>query len=165
MSTSARIRHENAAEKLRAMGVSEKLAHQMSTLLLTRPALDMADLAATYKPDVIEIAKMYAAFNEKLGLYWLHVAAEELEVGGRWHAIARGKLRDEFFLMRRDLAIQVLRMRGKLDLTSAADKWLAERKEPVERFETILEEMKLRSEVDFATLSVAAREFRDLIAT
>jgi len=108
---------------------------------------------------------MYAAFNEKLGLYWLHVAAEELEVGDRWHAIARGKLRDEFFLMRRDLAIQVLRMRGKRDLTSAADKWLAERKEHVERFELMLEEMKLRSEIDFATLSVAARELRDLIAT
>jgi glutamate dehydrogenase len=165
MSNSARIRHENAAEKLREMGVSEKLAQQMSTLLLTRPALDMADLAATYKPDVIEIAKMYAAFNEKLGLYWLHVAAEELEVGDRWHAIARGKLRDEFFVMRRDLAIQVLRMRGKLDLTSAAEKWLAERKEHVDRFKLMLEEMKLRSEVDFATLSVAARELRDLVAT
>jgi len=165
MSSSARIRHENAAEKLREMGVSEKLAQQMSTLLLTRPALDMADLAATYKPDVIEIAKMYAFFNEKLGLYWLHVAAEDLEVGDRWHAIARGKLRDEFFLMRRDLAIQILRMRGKRNLTSAAGKWLAERKEHVERFELMLEEMKLRSQVDFATLSVAARELRDLIAT
>jgi len=165
MSTSAQIRHEIAAEKLRGMGVSEKLAQQMSTLLLTRPALDMADLAAMYKPDVIEIAKMYAAFNEKLGLYWLHVAAEELEVGDRWHAIARGKLRDEFFLMRRDLAIQVLRMRGKRDLTAAADKWLAEREEQVERFKAMLEEMKLRSEVDFATLSVAARELRNLIAT
>ncbi|NIA27452.1 MAG: NAD-glutamate dehydrogenase, partial [Desulfobulbaceae bacterium] len=164
MSTSARIRHDIAAEKLRAMGVSEKLAQQMSTLLLTRPALDMADLAATYKPGVIEIALMYAAFNEKLGLYWLHVAAEELEVGDRWHATARGKLRDEFFLMRRDLAIQVLRMRGKRDLTSAADIWLAERKEHVDRFKLVLEEMKLRKEVDFATLSVAARELRDLIA-
>jgi glutamate dehydrogenase len=165
MSAAARIRHENAAGKLESMGVSEKLAQQMSTLLLTRPALDMADLAATYKPDVIEIAKMYATFNEKLGLYWLHVAAEDLAVGGRWHAIARGKLRDDFFLMRRDLAIQILRMRGKRDLTSAADIWLSERKERVERFKGMLEEMKLRSEVDFATLSVAARELRNLIAT
>jgi len=165
MSTAARIRHENAAGKLESMGVSEKLAQQMSTLLLTRPALDMADLAATYKPDVIEIAKMYATFNEKLGLYWLHVAAEDLAVGDRWHAIARGKLRDEFFLMRRDLAIQILRMRGKRDLASAADLWLSERKEHVERFKDMLEEMKLRSEIDFATLSVAARELRNLIAT
>ncbi|MDH3274582.1 MAG: NAD-glutamate dehydrogenase [Gammaproteobacteria bacterium] len=165
MSSAARIRHENAARKLENMGVSDKLAQQMSTLLLTRPALDMADLAATYKPDVIEIATMYATFNDKLGLYWLHVAAEDLEVGDRWHAIARGKLRDEFFLMRRDLAIRILRMRGKRDLTSAADLWLSERTERVERFKDMLEEMKLRSEVDFATLSVAARELRNLIAT
>ena len=29
----------------------------------------------------------------------------------------------------------------------------------------MIEEMKLRPEIDFATLSVAAREFRDLIST
>jgi NAD-specific glutamate dehydrogenase len=28
----------------------------------------------------------------------------------------------------------------------------------------MIEEMKLRSEIDFATLTVAAREFRDLIS-
>ena len=56
-------------------------------------------------------------------------------------------------------------MRGKRDLPSAADKWLGQRKDRVERFKTMLEEMKLRSEIDFATLSVAARELRDLIAT
>jgi glutamate dehydrogenase len=147
------------------MGASEKLANRMSALLLTRPALDMADLAATYKPDVIEIAKLYSAFNEKLGLYWLHVAAEDLKAADRWQAIARSKLRDEYFSMRRDLAAQLLRKRGKRDLISAADKWLEDRSGHVERFKNMLEEMKLRSEIDFATLSVAARELRSLIAT
>ena len=165
MSTAARERHQVAASEHMAMGASEKLANRMSALLLTRPALDMADLAATYKPDVIEIAKLYSAFNEKLGLYWLHVAAEDLKADDRWQAIARSKLRDEYFSMRRDLAAQLLRKRGKRDLISAADKWLEDRSGHVERFKNMLEEMKLRSEIDFATLSVAARELRSLIAT
>jgi glutamate dehydrogenase len=165
MSTAARIRHQNAAEAHLESGVPEKLAQRMSTLLLTRPALDMADLAATYKPDVLDLAKLYAVTNEKLGIYWLHVCAEDLKVGDRWQAIARGKLRDEFFWMRRELAEQILRKRGKSDGGDAVDRWLAAHSSQVERFTGMIEEMKLRSEIDFATLSVAAREFRDLIST
>jgi len=147
------------------MGVSEKLAHRMSALLLTRPALDMADLAAIYKPDALDFAKLYAVTNEKLGIYWLHVCAEDLKVEDRWQATARGKLRDDFFRMRRELAEQILRKRGKRDVPAAVDKWLEDRSVQVERFTNMIEEMKLRSEIDFATLSVAARELRDLIST
>jgi len=165
MSTAARERHQNAAQAHMENGVSEKLANRMSALLLTRPALDMADLAASYKPDVIELAKLYAITNEKLGIYWLHVCAEDLKVEDRWQSIARGKLRDDFFWMRRELAEKILRKRGKHDLTEAVDRWLAKRSTRVDRLTNMIEEMKLRSEIDFATLTVAAREFRDLIST
>jgi glutamate dehydrogenase len=165
LSPSARVRHQNAAQKYVEMGVPDKLAHKMSALLLTRPALDMADLAVTYKPDVIDVAKLYAKTNETLGIYWLHVCAEDLAVEDRWQSLARGKLRDDFFRMRRELAEQIVRKRGKRDVPAAVDKWLADRSVKVARFTNMLEEMKLRSEMDFATLSVAARELRDLIST
>jgi glutamate dehydrogenase len=164
MSPTAKRRHRKAADSYMEIGVPEKLAHRMSALLVTRPALDMADLAAKYKPDVVDFVKLYAATNEKLGLYWLHVSAEDLEVGDRWHSTARGKLRDEFFCMRRELAEQIVRNRGKHNVDDAVDKWLQKRSDRVERFKNILAEMKLREEIDFATLTVAARELRDLIS-
>ena len=52
MSTSARVRHQNATEQYVGMGVPEKLANRMSSLLLTRAALDIADLASIHKRDV-----------------------------------------------------------------------------------------------------------------
>ena len=165
MSKAALIRHQNAAHMYIEKGVPEKLANQMSALLLTRPALDMSDLAASYKPDVIDLARLYAATNDKLGIYWLHVAAEDLKWNDRWTAVARGKLRDDFFRMRRELAEQILRRRGRHEIPEAVDRWLAARSTEVERFKQLIEEMKLRPEIDFATLSVAAREFRDLIST
>jgi len=164
ISTAARMRHEKAAQGYMDNGVSESLANRMSSLLLTRPALDMADLAAIYKPDVIDIAKLYAVTNEKLGIYWLHECAEDLTFEHRWQAMARGRLRDDLFWMRRDLAIQVLKQRGKHDLGVALDKWLDDRSDRVQRFTSTLDEMKLRKEIDFATLSVAATALRDLIA-
>jgi glutamate dehydrogenase len=164
MSTPAQDRHQTAAEMYIDMGVPDKLAQQMSALLLTRPALDMSDLAASYKPDALDLARLYAATNEKLGIYWLHVAAEDLTYDDRWQAIARSQLRDEFFKMRRELAEQILRRRGKLTIKEAVDKWLAARADKVERFMAMIEEMKLRPDIDFATLSVAAQQLRDLIA-
>jgi glutamate dehydrogenase len=165
MSTAARLRHDKATREHMERGVSEKLANRMSSLLLTRFALDMADLSVVYKRDVIDIAKIYATTNEKLGLYWLHECAEDLVYTHRWQAVARGKLRDEFFWMRRELAEQILTVRGKRDINTAVDKWLEDRREPVDRFIATIDEMKLRSEIDFATLSVAAHELQDLIST
>ena len=164
MSTAARERHQNAAANYVAMGAPESLADRMSALLLTRAALDIADLAAVHKRDVLETARLYSAFNEKLGLFWLHIGAEDLAVHGRWQAIARSTLRDEFYRIRRDLAAQLLNKRSKQDISVAVDKWLQDRSSKVEQFKSMIEEMKLRNDVDFATLTVAAQEMRDLIA-
>jgi glutamate dehydrogenase len=163
MSTSARIRHQNASEHYMSTGVPEKLAHRMSTLLLTRAALDIADLAWIYKRDVLETAKLYSAFNEHLGLYWMHTSVEDLEVQGRWQAMARSNLREEFYRLRRDLAAQLLSGRSKRDMAVRVEEWLKKNADDVGHFKRMIEEMKLRSEIDFATLTVAAQELSDLI--
>ncbi len=164
LSRASRTRHEQAEQRYAAMGVPEKLANRMSVLLLTRPALDMSDLAADRKRDVIDAARLYSTFNDALGLYWLHNRAEDLTVRGRWQAIARGNLRDEFYRLRRDLAFRLLKKRSKKDPGDIANEWLSRNAASVERFKAMIEEMKLRDRVDFATLSVAAQELRDLIS-
>ena len=82
LSKAARLRHEEAEQRYIAMGIPEKLANRMSLLLLTRPALDMADLAAERKRDVLDAAALYATLNQTLGLHWLHNRAEDLAVDG-----------------------------------------------------------------------------------
>lgn len=164
VSKAARARHEEAEQRYIAMGVPKKLANRMSLLLLTRPALDMADLAAERKRDVLDAARLYSTFNDALGLYWLHNRAEDLEVNGRWQAIARSNLRDEFYRIRREHAFQLLTPRSRRDPDSIAATWLARHARQVDQFNNMMDEMKLRDTVDFATLSVAAQEFRDLIS-
>jgi glutamate dehydrogenase len=145
------------------MGVPESLADRMATLLLTRAALDIADLAYRFGRSVLDTARVYSAFNERLGLFWLHVGAEDLKVKGRWQAQARGNLRDEFYRIRRDFACSLLEGSGDADVTELVDNWLKDRETKVERFKSMLSEMRLRNAVDLASLSVAAQELRDLI--
>ena len=164
LSRASRKRNADAEARYIAMGVPEKLASRMSDLLLTRPALDMSDLAAERNRDVLDAARVYSTFNDALGLHWLHNRAEDLEVDGRWQAMARSNLRDEFYRLRRQLAFKLLTPRTRKDSNTIASAWLDQNADAVARFNGMIDEMKLRDEVDFATLTVAAQELRDLIA-
>jgi glutamate dehydrogenase len=157
-------RQEEATADLRKRGVPENLARKMAGLLLTRGGLDIADLAALYKRDILETAKMYANLSQRLGVIWLHRSVENLEVEGRWQAMARGNLRDEFYSVRRELSIKLLRSKSRLTPTRLFDGWATENAAGIAKFDAILREMQLRDEVDFATLSVAAQELRRIVA-
>ncbi|MDX1481158.1 MAG: NAD-glutamate dehydrogenase [Woeseiaceae bacterium] len=157
-------RQLKAIDDLLKQGVPDGLAKKMAGLLLTRGGLDIADLAAVHKQDTLETAKMYANLSQRLGVVWLHRSVENLEVQGRWQAMARGNLRDEFYAVRRELSIRLLRGRSRASPTRQFEKWTKDNAEGIGKFDAILEEMQLREEVDFATLSVAAQELRRLIA-
>jgi glutamate dehydrogenase len=165
LSKASYLRNDNAQKAWMALGVPEKLAHRMALLLVTRAAVDIADVAAERKRDVLDTARVYATINDGLGLQWLHNSAEDLKVNGRWQAMARSNLRDEFYRIRRDVALRLLTRRGQKDPGEVARKWLERREDKVTHFRHIIEEMKLRGNIDFATLSVAAQELRDLTLT
>ena len=163
MSPNARIRHEKAAAEYIEMGVSEQLANRMSSLLLTRVALDIADLSFACKRDVGETAKLYATFNQYLGMFWLHAGAEDLKVRGRWQAMARSNLREEFYRLRRDIAEPLLASRSKKPVEGAPGPVVEqERRDDIKRFRAMIDEVKLRASFDFATLSVAAQKLREI---
>lgn len=161
---SGKNRQKTTAAELSSMGVPDKLAKKMAALLLTRGGLDIADLATEMNADVMATASMYARLSEHLGIVWLHRRVENLAVEGRWQAMARSNLRDEFYRCRRDLAARILQNVGDKTPAEEYESWLAANANGVKKFESILAEMKLRAEVDFATLSVAAQELRKLVA-
>jgi len=165
LSKASRVRHDNAEGAWIEMGAPEALANRMSLLLLTRAALDIADLAAERGRDTLDTARLYSVCNDALSLHTLHNYAEDLQVKGRWQAMARSNLRDEFYSIRRALASQLMTRRSKRRPEDVARIWLDKHAVGVEKFLRMLEEMKLRGDIDFATLSVAAQELRDLISS
>ena len=153
---------KGAAEEYIRNGVPEKLARKMAALLLTRGGLDVTDLAIMHKKDDVEIAKMYADLSDRLGIIWMNRCVEDLEVDGRWQAIARSNLRDEFYRIRRDIVIDLLSARGRGTPEERFKRWMERNSLAVRKFDAILAEMRLKNDVDFATLSVASQELRKL---
>jgi len=163
VSGSAVQRQKKTIEGYQEMGVPEKLARRMAGLLLTRGGLDITDLAVSCKRDVFETAEMYARMSDDLDIIWITRGVEALPVSGRWQAIARSNLRDEFYRMRRDLVESLYQTRSRKSPMALYESWLEKNASGVTKFNATLAEMKLRSETDFAMLSVAAQEFRKLV--
>ncbi len=164
VSRATHARMQESERRWLEMGVPGELANRVALLILTRPALDIVDIAAERRRDVIDSARLYARLNDSLRLFWLHNSAEDLKVQGRWQAMARSNLRDEIYGIRRDIGLRLLTRRSKRDPRQVVDQWLAKREHEVERYLHMIDEMKLRK-VDFATLSVAAQELRDLLSS
>jgi glutamate dehydrogenase len=164
VSRAANARMQSAREKWIAMGVPEKLAHDVAVLVLTRAAIDIVDVAAERRRDVIESARLFAKFNDALDIWWLHNTSEDLKVKGRWQAQARSNLREEIYRMRRELALNLIKPRSTRDPRSIVNQWLEQHADEVADYKATIEEMRLRGKVDFATLSVAVQEFKNLIS-
>ena len=158
-------RQRKATADLLRMGVPDKLAKKMAGLLLTRGGLDIADLAVLNKRDALATARMYALLSQRLGIVWLHRSTENLEVDGRWQAMARGNLRDEFYAVRRELAARLLKPRSRVEPTRLFEKWVNDNDDAIGKYDAVLKEMQLREDIDFATLSVASQELRRLVAS
>jgi glutamate dehydrogenase len=143
-------------------GVPEKLARKMAALLLTRGGLDISDMANLHKKGVTDTARMYSAMSDRLGIVWLNRCVESLEVEGRWQALARSNLRDDFYRIRREFVTGLLSSRSRRTPVEIFDAWCDKNVTAIRKYDAILAEMRLRHEIDFAILSVAAQELRKL---
>ncbi|NEL80759.1 MAG: hypothetical protein G3W61_31420, partial [Xanthomonas perforans] len=98
-----------------------------------------------------------------LRLPWLFEQIDALEVNGRWHAVARGVLRDELAAHQRALVGQVLTMSG----SSAEDKvanWLARDDSSLRFTLAMLADVAEQKTLDYPTVSVAVQRLGQLAA-
>jgi glutamate dehydrogenase len=86
---------QERVEPLIEGGMPKTLANRAASLHLMYPALDVVETAARRETDVLDVATVFFGMGDKLGLKWLRESVETLKVEGRWHANARGNLRDE----------------------------------------------------------------------
>ena len=124
---------------------------------------DIIELARERKLKPIEVAKVHFRVGEALNLPWLQGQIDALVVEGRWHAVARGVLRDELATQQRVLVGQVLAMPGAT-ADAKVRHWL-EREDASMRFTlSMLDELAAQKTLDYATASVAVQRLSQLAA-
>ncbi|MGY0504331.1 NAD-glutamate dehydrogenase [Luteimonas sp. e5] len=158
---SQRPAYEASRKQWRAKGVPAALADQLAALPYLEPSPNIIELARERKLRAVEVAKVYFRLGDALHEPWLREQIAALNVEGRWHAVARGVLRDELATQMSKLTEQVLAMPGK-DAEAKVDAWLR-RDDPALRFTLgMLHELATQKSLDYPTVSVAVQRLAQL---
>ncbi|MFT4247984.1 MAG: NAD-glutamate dehydrogenase [Pseudomonas sp.] len=144
-------------------GLPAALAQQLSELQFLEPAFDIIELARTRKLKPVEVSKVHFRLGDALRLPWLFEQIDALEVNGRWHAVARGVLRDELAAHHRALAGQVLSMPGGGAEEKVAH-WISRDDTGLRFTLSMLAELAEQKTLDYPTVSVAVQRLGQLAA-
>ena len=140
----------------KAKGLPEALARQLAALPYLEWCCDIIEVAGARRLKAVDVAKAHFRLGEALQLPWLYQQIDALPVDGRWHAVARGSLRDELAAQQRQLTMQVLEAPGATADAKLAH-WIG-REDAALRFTLgMLSELAAQKSLDYPTASVAVR--------
>ena len=100
--------HDELVRRWLQAGLPRPLAEQLAALPTLGLALDVVEVAHDSGQAIARVAHTFFELGAALELDWMRTRIEELPVESRWHAQARGALRDELAHQHRQLAVQVL---------------------------------------------------------
>ena len=158
---SQRPQYEASRKQWREKGVPAALADQLAALPYLESSADIIELARERKLRPIEVAKVYFRLADALHAPWLRAQIEGLKVEGRWHAVARGVLRDELFAQLRSLTGLVLAMPGK-EPDAKVQAWLSRDDSSLRFTLAMLTELAAQKSLDYPTASVAVQRVAQL---
>ena len=157
-----RAEHDASLQGWIEKGVPKALAVQLAALPYLEAAWDIIEVASERKQKPVDVARLHFRLGEALNLPWLTAQIDALEVDGRWHAVARGVLREELGQQHRALVGQVLAMPGATP-EAKVQAWL-ERDDAALRFTlSMLSELAAQKSLDYPTASVAVQRVSQLV--
>ncbi|GIX35649.1 MAG: glutamate dehydrogenase [Lysobacteraceae bacterium] len=146
----------------RSLGFPDGLAQRLAVLPLLDQALYLIEVAIEHDGSVLDVARVHSDLGQALHLRWLLERIEELPVEGRWHALARGALRDELQSQQGRLVAQLLQGPRKLPAEQRVGRWIS-RDDPALRFTLqMFAEIRSQRGTDYPTVQVAVRRLAQL---
>ena len=154
---------QNERARWKGLGFGDELALAMASVPYLNYALDIVEVAIERGLPVADVGRVYFALSDALHTSWLMESVEKLPVDGRWHAQARGVLRDELQSQQRALVGTVLGSApAGTDPQKLVREWLGRDDSTLRYTQTMFHDMRNLRSMDFATLSVAVRRLAQL---
>jgi glutamate dehydrogenase len=148
------------------LGVPRALAERVASLRFLLPGVDIVRVAELSAVSLVEAGKLYFRVGRKFGFEWLRMAAQSLPTRRAWDRQAVAALRDELFATQRAFTLAILRDTPKeLDARDRVNAWRETRKGALVRWELLLGELRASTTLDFAMVTVAARQLAGMVGT
>jgi glutamate dehydrogenase len=152
-------------EALVAREVPASLAERVAAMVPAYSAFDIVNVAADTGSDVTETAQIYFALGGRLQIARLRDAIVALPRDDRWNTMARGALRDDLYSAHAALVCDVLKATGPGSAEQRLAEWARRNEAAVQRAGQTLTEIWETERSTLATLSVAVRAVRSLVAS
>ncbi|MDS1309608.1 NAD-glutamate dehydrogenase [Marinobacter xiaoshiensis] len=144
-------------------GVPAELASVLAGTSYLYSSLGIIEAQETTGMPLKTVANLYYELGDRLDLNWFATAIANLKPGSHWQALARESFREDMDWQQRALTTGVLRLAGKPEeLPACVDAWLERHESLIERWKSMLQELKGVREPEYAMFSVALRELLDL---
>jgi glutamate dehydrogenase len=148
-----------------AREVPAELAERVAAMVPAYSAFDIVSVAADTSSDVTETAGIYFAMGGRLQIARLRDQIVALPRDDRWNTMARGTLRDDLYAAHAALVCDVLKATGPGSPEERLAEWSERNEAVVRRAGQTLTEIWETERSTLATLSVAVRAVRSLVAS
>jgi glutamate dehydrogenase len=160
-----RERFERLTQRFTSAGAPEELARHIASALDVFALLDITDICIRTGESPDTVVPLYFTVSERYDIDRTLVRITDLPRGDRWSALARQALRSDLYAVVAGLTSRVLRSTtndlAPLDRLST---WEQAHLEGVARARSTLDDIAVVEDPDLATLSVALRAMRNLVA-
>ncbi|MCA6064434.1 NAD-glutamate dehydrogenase [Thalassolituus marinus] len=156
-------RWQNAYQQRVDAGVPEALAALTAGAGNLYAVLGIIEAAPATGRSVDEVTEAYFEMGEQLSLNWFMQQINVLNTSSHWEALARETMRDDLDWQQRALTVGILNSKQQgCDLAATIDRWQSDHQLLVNRWQSMLSELKAAETIEFPMVSVALRELLDL---
>ena len=154
-----------SAEKanLTALQVEDQLASRLAASDSMFVSLGVVDTALQLGKPIQQVAELYFKLGEYLSLDWFMAQIVALQPDNRWQDLARESYVDDLEGQRRRLTASLLQYAAENDLASLLDNWQQQQTALIQRWQSMVKDLRHGPSPDFAMISVALRELLDLV--
>ncbi|HYB89099.1 MAG TPA: NAD-glutamate dehydrogenase [Streptosporangiaceae bacterium] len=151
-------------DAFKARQVPADLAERVAAMVPVYSAFDVVEIAAATGRDVEQTAEVYFDLADRLQVTRLRDQIVALPRDDKWGTMARGALRDDLYSAHAALAKDVLMVTGPGSPEQRLAEWVSRNASAVQRATQTLTEIWETDRFTVATLSVAVRAVRTLVA-
>jgi glutamate dehydrogenase len=134
----------------------------MASLSSLYHVLNIVEAATRHKIDMLHVAKIYFTLLDRLNLRWFRDQINEYPITNHWSVLAKAAYKGDLDWLQRELTVGVLLSTDEGSVSGKVKSWLAQHAHSIERWETMMTELKRVESKEFAILFVALRELLDL---
>lgn len=150
-------------QSLEDSGVPAELALKIAGMKGMYHAWNIVTLALEQDVELFRVAKIYIMIADRLDLFWFREQIDAYPSGTRWAILAKASYKGDLDNIQRDLTRAIIEFETKArSIPGRLRAWIEHHADTIDRWNTILASLRGMDAKDFAILSIAIRNLKDL---